>query len=113
MTFYIFQAHKKLIASDINESEILDLLDKYKVGEIIVSPIGGQGFILGRGNKQFTPDVLKRIGKDKINIISTEDKMKELMCLRVDTGDVEVDNTLIGHKKVIVGYNEFLLIEIN
>jgi predicted polyphosphate/ATP-dependent NAD kinase len=39
--------------------------------------------------------------------------MKELMCLRVDTGDVKVDNTLIGHKKVIVGYNEFLLIEIN
>jgi predicted polyphosphate/ATP-dependent NAD kinase len=105
--------NKKLIASDINESEILDLLDKYKVGEIIVSPIGGQGFILGRGNKQFTPEVLKRIGKDKINIISTEDKMKELMCLRVDTGDVEVDNTLLGYKKVIVGYNEFILIEIN
>ena len=105
--------NKKLVASDINEREILNLIEIYKVTEIIVSPIGGQGFILGRGNKQFTPEVLKKIGKDNIKVVATEDKMKELMCLRVDTGDVELDNTLIGHKKVIVGYNEFLLIEIN
>ncbi|TFG15902.1 MAG: ATP-NAD kinase [Promethearchaeota archaeon] len=105
--------NKKLVASDINEREILDLLEKYKVAEIIVSPIGGQGFILGRGNKQFTPEVLKKIGKDNITVVSTEDKIKELMCLRVDTGDIELDNILIGHKKVIVGYNEFLLIELN
>jgi predicted polyphosphate/ATP-dependent NAD kinase len=105
--------NKNLVASDINEREILDLLDKYKLAEIIISPIGGQGFILGRGNKQFTPEVLKKIGKDNIKVVATEDKMKELMCLRIDTGDIEVDNTFIGHKKVIVGYNEFLLIEIN
>jgi predicted polyphosphate/ATP-dependent NAD kinase len=105
--------NKKLVASDINERKILDLLEKYKFAEIIVSPIGGQGFILGRGNKQFTPEVLKKIGKEFIKVVATEDKMKELMCLRVDTGDVELDKTLIGYKKVIVGYNEFLMIEIN
>ena len=75
--------------------------------------IGGQGFIFGRGNKQFTPKVLKKIDKENIITVAIEDKMKGLMCLRVDTGDIEVDNILMGYSKVIVGYNEFLVIEIN
>jgi predicted polyphosphate/ATP-dependent NAD kinase len=104
--------NKTLAAKDINEEQILNLIKKYKLAEIIVSPIGGQGFIFGRGNKQFTPEVLKKIGKDRIHVVATEDKMKELMCLRVDTGEIQVDNMLMGHKKVIIGYNEFLLIEI-
>ena len=102
----------KLVGKDINENGILDLLNKYPNAEIIVSPIGGQGFIFGRGNKQFTPKIIKEIGKNNITIVSTEDKIKGLNCLRVDTGDIDIDNMLKGYVKVIVGYNEKLMMEI-
>ncbi len=104
--------NKKLVAKDINENGIIELMSRYNKVRIIISPIGGQGFIFGRGNKQFTPKILKLIGKDNIKVISTEDKMKGLVCLRVDTGEFEVDMMLKGYVKVIVGYNEELMIEI-
>ena len=104
--------NKTLVEKDINENRILEFLDNYNKAIIIVSPIGGQGFIFGRGNKQFTPEVLKRNGKKNIIIISTEEKMNELSCLRVDTGDRAVDNMLKGFGTVIIGYKEELIIEI-
>ena len=102
--------NEELIGEDLNEKGILELLGRYNKIEIIVSPIGGQGFVFGRGNKQFTPEVLKRIGKKNIKIIATEEKMRELNCLRIDTGNVEVDNLLKGFTKVIIGYKEELII---
>ena len=102
-----------LVGKDINENGILELLNKYHNAEIIVSPIGGQGFIFGRGNKQFTPNVLEKVRKENIKVIATEDKMRGLNCLRVDTGDIEIDNFLKGYVKVITGYNEFLFLEVN
>ena len=104
--------NKSLVGEDLNENGIIDLLDKYQKGKIIVSPIGGQGFVFGRGNKQFTPKILKRVGKKNIIIISTEEKVKSLKCLRVDTGDEEVDMLLKGLTKVIIGYKEELVCEI-
>ena len=104
--------NKHLVATDINERGILELLDTHKTAEIIISPIGGQGFIFGRGNKQFTPEVLKKIGTENFQVVATEEKMKELRCLRIDTGNTEVDEMLKGYTKVIVGYNEELIIEI-
>ncbi|MFX1572295.1 MAG: ATP-NAD kinase family protein [Promethearchaeota archaeon] len=105
-------SNEKLIEEDLNEKGILKLLNKYSNAQIIVSPIGGQGFIFGRGNKQFTPEVLKRIGKNNITIIATAEKMRDLNCLRVDSGDVEVDNLIKGFTKVIIGYKEELIIPI-
>ncbi|MFX0048365.1 MAG: ATP-NAD kinase family protein [Candidatus Hermodarchaeota archaeon] len=100
------------VGEDLNESSIIKLLDKYKKGKIIVSPIGGQGFVFGRGNKQFTPKILKRLGKNNIIIVGTEEKIKNLKCLRVDTGDDETDNLLEGLTKVIIGYKEELICKI-
>ncbi len=104
--------NRKLIGTDINENGILELLNQHEKVKIIVSPIGGQGFILGRGNKQFTPKVIKEIGKENIIVISTEDKINGLQCLRIDTGDTDLDQKMIGHAKVITGYKEFLIIDI-
>jgi len=104
--------NKTLVGEDINERGIIDLLDKYQKGIIIVSPIGGQGFIFGRGNKQFTSKILKRVGKNNILIIGTEDKIKDLSCLRVDTGEEDTDNLLKGFTKVIIGYKEELICNI-
>ena len=45
-------------------------------------------------------------------IISTEEKLKELSCLRVDTGNSEVDEIIKGFRKVIIGFEEKELIEV-
>jgi predicted polyphosphate/ATP-dependent NAD kinase len=93
----------KLVGSDLNERGILELLDRFPRVIIIVTPLGGNGFIFGRGNKQFTPQVLHRVGRDNIVVVANRDKLLELACLRVDTGDPELDETLAGHVDVIVG----------
>lgn len=97
---------KQLILEDINEKDILDLLARYPQREIIATPIGGNGFIFGRGNKQFTPRVIQEIGRDNIQVIATRDKLQPLDCLRVDTGDPGVDTMLSGYMKVYVDYRE-------
>jgi predicted polyphosphate/ATP-dependent NAD kinase len=104
--------NKSLVGEDLNERSIVELLDKYQKIKIIVTPIGGQGFVFGRGNKQFTPKILRRVGKNNIIIIGTEDKIKSLKCLRIDTGDDETDKMLEGLTKVIIGYKEELICEI-
>ena len=104
--------NKNLINKDLNESGIIELLYIYQKVKIIVTPIGGQGFIFGRGNKQFTPKILRRVGKNNIIIIGTEDKIKSLKCLRVDTGDDETDKMLEGLIKVVIGYREELICKI-
>ena len=104
--------NKKIIGRDLNEKSILELLEKFHDVEIIISPIGGQGFIFGRGNKQFTPEVIKKIGKKNIKIIATEDKIRNLDCLRVDTEDSDFDIELKGLFKVIIGYKEQLVIQV-
>jgi len=104
--------NKKLIGTDLNENEILKLLLNYNSHKVIVSPVGGQGFILGRGNKQLTPEVLNKVGSENIIVLATEEKLKELDSLRVDTGDSKMDGKLTGYTKVITGYNKKELIEV-
>ena len=104
--------NKKLVGKDLNEKSILALINRYKKAKIIVTPIGGNGFIFGRGSKQITPTVLKLVGKENIIIVGTPDKIEKLECLRVDTGDVNVDRSLMGYIKVITGYNEEMVMEV-
>ncbi|MHA1781909.1 MAG: ATP-NAD kinase family protein [Promethearchaeota archaeon] len=101
-----------LIGQDLNEKQILSLMKKYDHMKIIVTPIGGNGFIFGRGSKQFTPKILQQVGRDNIIIIGTADKIRQLDCLRVDTGNFEVDQMLSGHMKVIIGENEEMVLEV-
>ena len=62
--------------------------------------------------KQFTPEVIKKIGKENIIAIGTKDKVNSLGCLRVDTGNFEVDELFLGYIKVIIGYKEEMLMEV-
>ena len=93
------------IGLDLNEHAILGLLDRYRKAVIIVTPLGGNGFILGRGNKQLTPAVLRRVGTDGLKVVATRDKLLGLQCLRVDTDDTDLDRALSGYLKVTVGFN--------
>ncbi len=106
----------RIIQTDLTESDILSLLDKYsaKSIRIVVTPIGGQGFILGRGNQQLSPEVIRKAGLDSIFIISTRSKIDNLpyRTLHVDTGDSKLDAQLIGYQKVLVDYNEYWVLKI-
>ncbi len=95
--------NKKLVAKDVNEKQILEAI-KDKKAQIIVTPIGGQGFIFGRGNQQISPKVIRKVGKDNITVIATENKMKNLKNLKVDTGDTELDASFRGTINVVTDY---------
>jgi predicted polyphosphate/ATP-dependent NAD kinase len=84
---------KKMVASDVNEKQILAAI-RGKTAEIIVTPIGGQGFIFGRGNQQISPEVIRQVGLDNILVVATESKLRSLKSLRVDTGDPSLDDAL-------------------
>jgi predicted polyphosphate/ATP-dependent NAD kinase len=91
----LFQ-NKKIISSDVNEKQILEAI-KRKVARIIVTPIGGQGFIFGRGNQQISSKVIRQVGLDNIVVVATTGKLDRLKSLRVDTGDPELDKDLRVH----------------
>jgi predicted polyphosphate/ATP-dependent NAD kinase len=81
---------KKLIARDVNETQILEALGGKKA-KIVVTPIGGQGFVFGRGNQQLSPRVIREVGLDNVVVVATESKLRSLKSLRVDTGDIQLD----------------------
>jgi predicted polyphosphate/ATP-dependent NAD kinase len=85
--------NKKIVAKDVNEKQILEQTSG-KPTKIIVTPIGGQGFIFGRGNQQISSKVIRQVGLENITVIATKSKMDKLESLRVDTGDPELDGKL-------------------
>ncbi|UCB55641.1 MAG: ATP-NAD kinase family protein [Thiotrichales bacterium] len=107
----------ELIAGDLGEQEILGLLDDehFTSVKIVVTVIGGQGHVFGRGNQQFSPAVIRRVGSDNIIIVATRNKLRSLdgRPLRVDTGDVELDTALRGMKQIITGYDQRTLYKID
>jgi predicted polyphosphate/ATP-dependent NAD kinase len=96
---------KKVIKSDCNERDILGILgDRY--GKLVITPTGGQGYLLGRGNQQISPEVLRKIGKENIVILSANSKIIELQGspLLIDTGDESMNQSLAGYYRIKVGY---------
>jgi predicted polyphosphate/ATP-dependent NAD kinase len=100
-----------LVKRDATEKDLLDELQKFdgKVA-IIVSPIGSQGFIFGRGNQQISPAIIKRA--DEIIVIASPDKLESTPALHVDTGDHELDDKLRGYVKVLSGYHDFKMMKV-
>lgn len=94
-----------LVASDVNEEMLLKLIEGRRA-KIIVTVIGGQGFIFGRGNQQISPEVIRRVGVENLIIVASPGKLAALKgrTLLVDTGDPEVDEILSGYRKVVIGY---------
>jgi predicted polyphosphate/ATP-dependent NAD kinase len=96
--------NKKMIAKDVNEKQVLEAIEGRKA-YIIVTPIGGQGFIFGRGNQQISSKVIRKVGLDNIIVIATKSKLENLRSLRVDTGDQRLDEEFRKRKiKVIIDY---------
>ena len=97
----------ELVAADASEAGILDALGEENV--IVVSPIGGQGFVFGRGNDQISPAVIRKSG---VEIVASRRKLDEVGVLRVDIGDAELDEQLRGWHRVRVGRHEKRLMKI-
>lgn len=104
---------RKVIARDLNEQQILGLLKKHKRACIIVTPLGGNGFIIGRGSKPFSPAVLNRVGRNNLMVICTKEKLEQLDCLHVDSGDTALDKQLAGYIQVTHGYMESRMVRIS
>lgn len=107
--------HAGKMYNDLNESGLLEIINQHQ-GEIklLLSPMGGQGFLIGRGNLQLSPDVLRAIGTDNILGIATPAKLLGLNELRIDTGDEDLDAEIRGKKylKVLQGYRTTRVIRV-
>ena len=97
----------EVLARDASEAEILRALGDRNV--VVVSPIGGQGVILGRGNQQISPAVLQR---SEVTVVASREKLDTIGVLRVDTGDAAVDESLRGWRQVRIGRFEHRMMKI-
>jgi predicted polyphosphate/ATP-dependent NAD kinase len=102
----------KTIGRDLNSESLEKLVEIYGKLSIILSPIGGTGFLLGRGNQQITPKVIKAAGRKNIIIVMTPEKASRINILFVDTGDKDLDQGLEGYYRVITGYREEKIIAV-
>jgi predicted polyphosphate/ATP-dependent NAD kinase len=102
------------VIKDVNEERILQEVKDWGNVWIVVSPIGRQGMLFGRGNQQISPEIIRRVGKNKIIVLATKSKLRDIEggVLRVDTGDAEVDRLLRGYVKVAIDYKEWRLVQI-
>jgi predicted polyphosphate/ATP-dependent NAD kinase len=106
-------AQGRIVGKDLAERQILDLLDRYRECKLVLSPIGAQGFLLGRGNQPLSPAVVRRIGIDNIIVAASPAKLARTPLLRFDTGDAALDSDLISRKyfPVITGYHRSRLVK--
>lgn len=106
----------ELLGSDLAADDLLRLLDEHGgPAYIVVTAIGGQGHILGRGNQQLSPAVIRKVGLDHLMVLATKTKITELAGrpLLVDTDDAELDRALEGYIPVITGYRDAVMYRVS
>jgi predicted polyphosphate/ATP-dependent NAD kinase len=107
--------HRGVIHSDLNEQQLLHHLKEYEGPRLLLlSPMGGQGFLIGRGNLQLSPDVLRAIGFQSILGVATPSKLLGLSSVRIDTGDPSLDEEYQKRRfiKLLQGYRTTRVIRI-
>jgi predicted polyphosphate/ATP-dependent NAD kinase len=106
--------NRQIVSIDVNANELLHLIDGKKA-KIVVTPIGGQGYLFGRGNQQISPEIIRKVGSHNIIVIATPSKIFSLKLkpLLVDTGDEDVNQMLMGYKRVVTGYGEEMVCRVS
>ncbi len=106
--------NRDLVAKDADEKRLLELTEG-RPATIVVTIIGGQGYLFGRGNQQISGRVIRRVGRENIVVIATREKILALKGepILVDTGDEEVDRMLEGYLPVVTGYKERLVCRVS
>ena len=102
---------QRLLAADLNAEQLLALVQKYDEPVALVTPTGGQGFLLGRGNQQLSAAVLAEMDKDDLWVMATPAKLGKLQGrpLMVDLNDALQEKRFSGYHTVITGYQRQLL----
>lgn len=103
----------QLVAADVSATQILDVIGDAPA-KALITVIGGQGHLIGRGNQQFSPAVIRRLGRDNIVVAATRSKLAALAGrpLLVDSGDAQLDQQLCGLIPVVAGYEDVLLVRV-
>lgn len=105
---------RRLAGRDLNERGILELVARAPRAKIIVSVIGTQGYVFGRGNQQLSPEVIRLVGRDNVIVLATREKLAGLPTRRllVDTGDAETNELLTGYLSVRTGRRQSAVIRV-
>lgn len=105
----------ELIGRDVTEAQLWELLQDAEEARILVTAIGGQGHILGRGNQQISPRIVRAVGVENLLVVATKSKLKTLAGrpFLVDSGDQQLDEELTGLRRVLSGYREEMLYPAN
>lgn len=101
----------RLLASDVGESQLFQLLARHDRSRIVVSPVGGQGFLFGRGNQPLSARVIRAVGVANVVVIATPAKLQGLAGrpLRIDLDDTELLRHFPLSIRVLTGPGEFRL----
>ena len=94
----------RLVGADLAEADLLALLEGGREARLVLSVIGAQGFVLGRGTQVCTPAVLRRIGPDRLIVLGTPGRLARTPRLHVDTGDPDLDRAFGPYLRVVTGY---------
>lgn len=102
--------NQNLVAQDLTAQQLLDITEQRST-KLVITLIGGQGHIFGRGNQQLSPALIRAIGKDNIIVVATKTKLQALngRPLIADTGDSELDDQLSGYIRVTTGFNDHVM----
>ena len=105
----------EVILRDATEQQLWELVEQGGDWHILVTAIGGQGHILGRGNQQLSPRIIRAVGLDNLLVVATKTKLRSLAGrpFLVDTGDSSLDSELSGLRRVLSGYREEMLYPVN
>ena len=105
----------QVLALDCTEQDILRIMERYEKVKILITVIGGQGYLFGRGNQQISAKVIRRVGKENIIVAASQEKMLSFLGknIYVDTGDEETDKYLAGYMRIITGYGEYAVIKVS
>ncbi len=105
----------KRIGADVNEARLLSIIDREdRTAEIVITPIGGQGYLFGRGNQQISPKIIREVGRDSVIVVATAEKINSLKGrpFLVDTGERAIDRMLSGYIRVVSGYDEEIIYKV-
>lgn len=102
--------NQQVVCADATEADILSAIE-FGPAKLVMTVIGGQGHLLGRGNQQLSPKVIRKVGRENIIVVSTKTKIKSLegRPLLVDSGDMELDQQLAGYIRILTGYDDTIL----
>jgi len=102
--------NRKILINDASEADIQRIVEK-KPFKIIITPIGGQGYLFGRGNHQISPQIIQKAGRKNIIVAATPEKISGFRGdpFLIDSGDFKTDRNLAGYVRVTTGYRQEMI----